>query len=240
MTATAPRFPLCAAEHPKFDQSTLPEVMPAGFDDSTWVNDTCPSFVNEGAGLVLFVDYTDPAQKEVPEGPLFTLAVWDGGATGEEVAASDDWGVMQVEILAALFAAGLREEIGAENFAAMRLTNVTAPEGVCASHDHCDSNMVMLEAFEAVTAREMDVEKDFGSDLWNAGWELAMRRYLTATAEEALTAEFAAYLEAQDLAFEGDAMEMIMAAPLTDDQRAWISDFILRWDAMRAAEDAAA
>lgn len=92
---TEPRFPLCAAEHPNFDQSTLPADMPAGFDDSTWCNDTCPSFINEAAGLVIFIDYANPEDREFPETPRFSLGIWDDGSTGENIIATDDWSEFQ-------------------------------------------------------------------------------------------------------------------------------------------------
>jgi len=78
------------AEFPDFDPATMPAI-PAGFDDVSWCNDSCPSFVDEGAGMILFIDFADPADREVPERPRFSVGEWDGGATGVELFCSDEW-----------------------------------------------------------------------------------------------------------------------------------------------------
>ncbi len=91
-----PPFPNMATEHPGFDQSTLPAI-PDGFTDSSWVNDTCPSFLNEAAGRIIFVDYPDPAEREDPDLPRFSLHLWDKGM-GDALEISDDF----AEILAAM------------------------------------------------------------------------------------------------------------------------------------------
>lgn len=61
-------------EFPDFDTSTLPAI-PAGFEDSSWHNDSCPSWHHEGLGLSIYIDYVDPSQRECqhPEGPRFSL-----------------------------------------------------------------------------------------------------------------------------------------------------------------------
>lgn len=46
----------------------------------------------------------------------------------------------------------------------------------CASHDHCDANVVMLEAFEERFGREPNLDAD--TDLFNAAWEIARRRWI--------------------------------------------------------------
>lgn len=57
--------------------------------------------------------------------------------------------------------------------------NKIVPAGCCATHDFMDANMVMLEAFEALAGREMDLESDADTALWNAAWEIATTKYLT-------------------------------------------------------------
>lgn len=42
---------------------------------------------------------------------------------------------------------------------------------VCASHNFCDANMPMLEAFQTVTGRTPETDQDF--DLWGAAWQRA-------------------------------------------------------------------
>ena len=46
---------------------------------------------------------------------------------------------------------------------------------VCHSHDHCDANVFMGEAFETVTGREPSPNSDADCDLWNAAWARAKR-----------------------------------------------------------------
>lgn len=82
-------FPNTAREFPDFDQTTLPAI-PAGFEDVSWHNDSCPSFLNEKAGLIIFTDYADPALREFEEGPRFNLNTWDNGNC-DTLRESDDW-----------------------------------------------------------------------------------------------------------------------------------------------------
>lgn len=105
--ADAPRFPTMAREHPRFDQSTLPADIPDGFEDVTWCNDTCPSFLNEKAGLIIFVDYAAPEDREEPDMPRFSLGAWDGGSTGNALALSDNW----ADIIAAIAAHAAEREL---------------------------------------------------------------------------------------------------------------------------------
>lgn len=44
---------------------------------------------------------------------------------------------------------------------------------VCHTHDYCDANMVMLEAFQTVFQREPDMESDDDLELWNDAWAIA-------------------------------------------------------------------
>lgn len=56
--------------------------------------------------------------------------------------------------------------------------------GVCHSHDFCDANMAMDEAFKVVLGRGMlliedgasDEDKEADTDLWNAAWDIAKKR----------------------------------------------------------------
>lgn len=75
-------------EFPDFDAKDMPEI-PAGFDDVSWHNDSCPSFMNEAAGLILFVEHIDPAQRDFEEMDRFNLAVWDNGADASIVSGND-------------------------------------------------------------------------------------------------------------------------------------------------------
>lgn len=80
-------------EFPDFDPATMPEI-PEGFQDVSWHNDACPSFLNETLGLIIFVDFEDSEKREFRETERFTLGKWENGNTGNDVCSSDDWGVI--------------------------------------------------------------------------------------------------------------------------------------------------
>lgn len=103
------------------------------------------------------------------------------------------------ELLANEFATVLREWLSPDEFATMRETNARyardgitysdgshgTADGVCASHDYCDANVAMGEAFERIVGREsvMPSEGPQGEHdqaLWNSAWALAKARHLTA------------------------------------------------------------
>lgn len=54
--------------------------------------------------------------------------------------------------------------------------------------------------------------------------------------EDVLAAEFTEWTKGQGLPQDGDAMELLMGADLTDDQRDWLSQFVIRWDRMLEKE----
>lgn len=103
--------PLMAKEFPDFDQATLPTI-PAGFEDTSWHNDACPSFQHEGLGLHLFIDYADPDDREMGspfrfrvdqlvkqsyidnDGKDATVWEWPDDGADTLVAESDDWMVV--------------------------------------------------------------------------------------------------------------------------------------------------
>lgn len=103
----------------------------------------------------------------------------------------DGFDVEKVARCAALFVAGLREELTAAEFNAMRERNALETyKDVCHSHDFCDANMVMAAAFEKVMGREpftpCDVEEgacaeesaEADCEFFNVAWEMA-KPYLT-------------------------------------------------------------
>lgn len=83
------------------------------------------------------------------------------------------------ETVAIEFTRLLRKEIGTENFLQVRRLNATPDYsgGLCASHEFCDANMLMLEAFQ-----NLGFEPNFDNDqhvaLWNDAWAVARRLYL--------------------------------------------------------------
>lgn len=92
-----------------------------------------------------------------------------------------------IERLAAAFACELAACVGSAAMADIRARNALPAYAwpICASHDHCDANECMAEAFAAVMGR--DILPDHGEgmtqedcDLWNQAWGRARRAYLTA------------------------------------------------------------
>lgn len=82
-------------EFPDFPAADMPEI-PFGFDDMSWRNDACPRFDSEALGLTLWIDFKDPAQREIEHGgKRFTLVIGDEPEAIEE---SDD----MADILAAI------------------------------------------------------------------------------------------------------------------------------------------
>lgn len=261
---TAARFAAMAREFPDFDQSTLPAI-PAGFEDESWHNDACPSFYSEALQLRLWVDYAKPEERETFSGGRFTLqheprtdGVIDGEAS--DLVSSDEWSDVLAHILAAAFASELRAELTPEQWAEMCAANVGADPMTCASHDYCDANMPMAAAFEKVTGREPFTSWETNPDgspcdpaeelqaqtdcaLWNAAWDIAKPRYLTAETLplggdlDALAAIFASWTAREGLT-DGDAMELLMG-DVTPEQREWLSAFVVLWDAEQTRIDTA-
>lgn len=46
---------------------------------------------------------------------------------------------------------------------------------ICHSHDYCDPNQAMADAFKKVTGKEVDMQKDKDSALVDAAWDLAKK-----------------------------------------------------------------
>ena len=93
--------------------------------------------------------------------------------------------------LADTFAGILRDWFAPDEFAAMRDANARyAREGrmtLCASHDYCDANEAMSAAFIRVIGRDAllptdgrNAERAEDMRAWNAAWDIAKARYLTA------------------------------------------------------------
>jgi|SRR6185295_2042063 len=80
--------------------------------------------------------------------------------------------------LATEFSRVLGTWLTASEMSEVRKRNAT-PEygnGICASHDFCDANMAMLEAFEKTVGREPDLNTQRDLDLWGIAWSLAKKR----------------------------------------------------------------
>jgi len=55
------------------DRMPIDVAIPDGFVDDSWRNDICPKFVNIDAGLLLWIEEPDPAERETSDWPRFLL-----------------------------------------------------------------------------------------------------------------------------------------------------------------------
>lgn len=97
--------PLYLKEFPDFGE--LPFAPPAGWEDTSWHNDGCPSFVL--GAFRLCIDYADPAAREDAEEMRFSLALARNEQDSEDryLIVTDD----EIVIRAALLLITLREEV---------------------------------------------------------------------------------------------------------------------------------
>ena len=78
------------------------------------------------------------------------------------------------EQLAKEFSKVLSEWLTADQMREVIARNAVEPnDQICASHDFCDANMAMLEAFERCGLGEADPSDDATLNLWNRVWDLA-------------------------------------------------------------------
>lgn len=71
----------------------------------------------------------------------------------------------------------LAGEIGMERLAEVFRRNAAEVNpSVCHSHDFCDANVLMADAFACVVGRRVDIESDEDASLWNGAWFLAKSR----------------------------------------------------------------
>lgn len=133
---------------------------------------------------------------------LFDIAKWQG-IQSRNPPDSRIWGAASAELhklfavmaqrypvtpeaLAAEFSSVLREWLSPEEMAEVILRNARSvadgDTGVCASHDFCDANEAMMEAFaraglnhyiEAILNDSGSPEEEAGSRLWNSAWGIA-------------------------------------------------------------------
>lgn len=87
-----------AREFPDFPADGLPEL-PEGFACHAWHNDAMPVFVNPDLGVHLWVDYPDPAKREMQGMARFLLAEGvDHAKASKTIVASDDWSEVAANI----------------------------------------------------------------------------------------------------------------------------------------------
>jgi len=77
-----------------------------------------------------------------------------------------------VDLLARKFLAILKDDIGENRYQQAAELNLTYPKGVCASHDFCDANMVMNDAWDWVVGTPMNPGDEEDARLWSKAWDL--------------------------------------------------------------------
>jgi hypothetical protein len=182
-------------QFPDYPESDMPQDIPQGLTDSSWRNDTCPSFTvweNDESPAFnwcrLWVDYADPDQRELKPIARFQLTLWDDNSKIDPVTLleSDDWPAMRKQVefyrdnlsdvlrLARYFAALIRAEYTSEEFAeVIRLNRMPKQTGTCATHEFRDANAYMYGAFAALYFRTIEFESEKDIALINAAWTIA-------------------------------------------------------------------
>jgi hypothetical protein len=78
-------------EFPGFPPGAYPNL-PESFEDSSWHNDSCPSMSSGGLGLLVYVDYPDPADREDRSLTRYSVIATVGGeVTYPPVLETDLW-----------------------------------------------------------------------------------------------------------------------------------------------------
>lgn len=94
--------------------------------------------------------------------------------------------------IAAAFIARLRAALNHAQLVEIDRRNSTPGYiAACASHDFCDANMPMGEAFRAVTGRDPDPASEDDARLINAAWDAARAAGFAPTARDAFNARMA-------------------------------------------------
>lgn len=112
----------------------------------------------------------------IPEEMVATICAYDpagGGRNGVAESLAEDVAVWVAKRIALHFSERLREEIGKENLAEVVRLNATDEYiGSCASHDYCDANMTMLDAFRDAGLHSMMTPfNDCQQRLWGRVWQ---------------------------------------------------------------------
>lgn len=80
----------------------------------------------------------------------------------------------QLNDLAVGFSNVLKEWLTSEQMAeVVKRNDLPAYANACATHDFCDANMAMAEAFEKVLGREFEFGSDEDDALFNGAWHIA-------------------------------------------------------------------
>lgn len=98
----------------------------------------------------------------------------DDGTVETSTAASV--GVDPTTLLAGAFIGILSKSLSVKEFKEfVRKTRTDFQDNICWSHNFCDANEVMIEAFKAVFDRDAEIWNEIDTDLINTAWTRAKR-----------------------------------------------------------------
>ncbi len=79
------------------------------------------------------------------------------------------------EKMAEAFRRGIRGALTSSELRLVDGMNEGTDDRTCATHNFCDANVYMAEAFEATVGREPDTSEQGDVAMWNSAWDMALR-----------------------------------------------------------------
>lgn len=81
--------------------------------------------------------------------------------------------------LAARFIVLVAEQLDPADLAEVRRRNMQPRyKGCCATHDFCDANMIMDQAWRDSFGHEINADDEAQAEIWNTAWAIARRTAL--------------------------------------------------------------
>jgi hypothetical protein len=193
---------------PDYPAGEMPTI-PIGMVDSSWCQDTCPSFL--GFGVHVFIDYPNPADREIRDGHRYIVSAdMEVYEHNEVLFESDDWCAVLhfianhnraiAEAIGLHFVWVLQNDMTPAEFLEMQRRNLVEPNpSICHSHDFLDANLCMEAAFRhqgvhgedpVIRAIDNETVSVDATDLWNAAWACASRHLRSPANEIAVRIEW--------------------------------------------------
>ena len=159
----------------------------AGFEDSSWHNDSCPSWENQRLNLKLWVEDAEHAMRDMEGTTTYQLCIdIESPISNPEYIATRDLEVILVAVrkaherlvkqLATAFCSRIRRDLADNLQRAIELNRMESDTG-CASHDFIDSNVTMQEAWQSIPdLGDNEVDCEYCAEIWNNAWQLAKRK----------------------------------------------------------------
>jgi hypothetical protein len=88
------------------------------------------------------------------------------------MAARPDVGQL-LQLLVDEFSQRVRDYLSPEQMQQVLTRNLSGSPSVCATHDFCDANELMAQAFVLVMGREPEPSSSLDAELWNCAWSIA-------------------------------------------------------------------